>query len=209
MRILLVGAGGVGAAFTAIAARRDFFEAVVVSDYDLARAERAVAALDDPRFVAAQLDASSADDVAALCREHSVTHVMNAVDPRFVMGVFEGAYAAGADYLDMAMSLSRRHTEEPYAKVGVKLGDEQFARAGDWESSGRLALVGMGVEPGLSDVFARYAADHLFSSITELGTPGGTVRARAMSVACVLMKWFIGWNSTRCYTPPVQAQTNR
>ena len=33
MRILLVGAGGVGSAFCAIAARRDFFESVVVADY--------------------------------------------------------------------------------------------------------------------------------------------------------------------------------
>ena len=173
MRILLVGSGGVGAAFTAIAARRDFFETMVVADYDEARARTAVEALDDPRFVAARVDASSADDVASLCGEHRVTHVMNAVDPRFVMPVFEGAYAAGADYLDMAMSLSRRHPEEPYEKVGVKLGDEQFAVAGDWESAGRLALVGMGVEPGLSDVFARYAADHLFSEIRELGTRDG------------------------------------
>jgi hypothetical protein len=38
---------------------------------------------------------------------------MNAVDPRFVMPIFNGAYAAGADYLDMAMSLSRRHPEGP------------------------------------------------------------------------------------------------
>ena len=42
MRILLVGAGGVGSAFTAIAARRDFFELCVVSDYDEARSRRAV-----------------------------------------------------------------------------------------------------------------------------------------------------------------------
>ena len=55
----------------------------------------------------------------------------------------------------------------------MKLGDEQFAQAGEWESAGRLALVGMGVEPGLSDVFARYAADHLFSDIDELGTRDG------------------------------------
>ena len=52
----------------------------------------------------------------------------------------------------------------------MKLGDEQFAQATAWEESGRLALVGIGVEPGLSDVFARYAADHLFSEIDELGT---------------------------------------
>ena len=55
----------------------------------------------------------------------------------------------------------------------MKLGDEQFAKAGDWEQGGRLALVGIGVEPGLSDVFARYAADHLFSEIDELGTRDG------------------------------------
>jgi saccharopine dehydrogenase-like NADP-dependent oxidoreductase len=55
----------------------------------------------------------------------------------------------------------------------VKLGDEQFARAADWEAAGRLALVGMGVEPGLSDVFARYAQDHLFSEIDECGVRDG------------------------------------
>ena len=31
----------------------------------------------------------------------------------------------------------------------------------------------MGVEPGLSDVFARYAADHLFSEIDEIGVRDG------------------------------------
>ena len=173
MKILLVGAGGVGSAFCAIAARRDFFESVVVADYALASAEKAVATLDDPRFTAARVDASNSDEVAVLARESGATHVMNAVDPRFVMPIFNGALAAGADYLDMAMSLSQRHPERPYEEVGVKLGDEQFAVAGEWEAAGRLALVGMGVEPGLSDVFARYAADHLFSEIDELGTRDG------------------------------------
>jgi saccharopine dehydrogenase (NAD+, L-lysine forming) len=171
MRILLVGAGGVGSAFAAIAARRDFFETIVVADHDPARAERAAAT--DIRYVAAQVDASSSDAVAALCREHRITHVMNAVDPVFDMPLFDGAFEAGADYLDMAMSLSRPHPTAPYEKPGVKLGDEQFAAADRWEAAGRLALVGIGVEPGLSDVFARYAADHLFSEIDELGTRDG------------------------------------
>src|SRR6478736_4049650 len=171
MRILLVGAGGVGAAFAAIASRRDFFETIVVTDYDLAKAERAASA--DDRFVAAQVDASSAESVSALCREHGITHVMNAVDPVFDMPVFEGAFAAGADYLDMAMSLSKPHPDAPYSRTGVKLGDEQFEAAGEWEAAGRLALVGIGVEPGLSDVFARYAADHDFAEINELGTRDG------------------------------------
>ncbi|HEY4632743.1 MAG TPA: saccharopine dehydrogenase NADP-binding domain-containing protein, partial [Candidatus Limnocylindrales bacterium] len=174
MRILVVGAGGVGSAVVPIAARRDFFERLVIADYDATRAERAAARLgDDPRFVPARVDASSADDVAALCRAHDITHVLNAVDPRFVMPIFEGAFAAGADYLDMAMSLSHPHPDRPYEETGIKLGDEQFAGASEWEGAGRLALVGIGVEPGLSDVFARYAADHLFTVIDQVGVRDG------------------------------------
>ena len=173
MRILLVGAGGVGSAFCAIAKRRDFFEQIVVADYDQARAQQAADAVGDPRFTATRVDASSEDDVAALIRGYGVTHVVNAVDPRFVMSIFNGALAGGADYLDMAMSLSRRHPEKPYELTGVKLGDEQFEAEPRWKEAGRLALVGFGVEPGLSNVFARYAADHLFSEIDELGTRDG------------------------------------
>jgi len=171
VRILLIGAGGVGGAFAAIVARRDFFEHVVIADFDESRAQ--IAAAVDDRFSSARIDASDAGSVEALAREHSVTHVMNAVDPRFVMPIFNGAYAAGADYLDMAMSLSRPHPESPYTLTGVTLGEEQFAVAEKWESAGRLALVGIGVEPGLSDVFARYASDHLFSEIDELGVRDG------------------------------------
>lgn len=180
MRILLVGAGGVGDAIARIAARRDFYELIVVSDYDPARAERTIAWITAhhgaevaSRFTPARIDAGDADAIAALARHHHVTHVMNAVEPKFVPTVFAGARAAGADYLDMAMSLSRPHPEHPYTEPGVKLGDAQFAETEQWEDAGRLALVGMGVEPGFSDVAARYAADHLFSEIDELGTRDG------------------------------------
>lgn len=180
MRILVVGAGGVGDAIAKILARRSFFELAVVSDYDPARAERTIAWIAAKhgadvaaKFVAAKVDASSPDSVSALATEHGVTHVMNAVEPKFVPTVFAGALAANADYLDMAMSLSEPDPADPYAKTGVKLGDDQFEQAPDWEQANRLALVGIGVEPGLSDVFARYAADELFSEIDELGTRDG------------------------------------
>ncbi|HAM43990.1 MAG TPA: ATP-binding protein, partial [Propionibacteriaceae bacterium] len=176
MRILVVGAGGVGDAVARIAARRSFSDTMVIADYDLAKAQATVDAVQqagESRFEAAFVDASSADSVAELARAHGITHVLNAVDPRFVMGIFNGAFAAGADYLDMAMSLSHPRPDKPYSQTGVKLGDEQFAQAQAWEDAGRLALVGIGVEPGLSDVFARYAADHLFSEIDELGVRDG------------------------------------
>lgn len=209
MRILLIGAGGVGSAFAAIAARRDFFDTLVVADYDLARAEKAAAT--DRRFVAAPVDASDADSVAALAEQHRATHVLNAVDPRFVMPVFEGAFTAGADYLDMAMSLSRPHPTTPYAQTGVKLGDEQFARAGEWERSGRLALVGMGVEPGLSDVFARYAADHLFSEIDELNVrDGANLTVAGPDGEPAFAPSFSIWTTIEeCLNPPVLWERGR
>jgi saccharopine dehydrogenase-like NADP-dependent oxidoreductase len=208
MRILLVGAGGVGAAFVAIAARRDFFETIVVTDYDLARAEKARDSQgSDARFVAARIDASSAESVADLVREHRITHVMNAVDPRFVMPIFSGAHAGGADYLDMAMSLSRPHPTAPYEQVGVKLGDEQFAVAEQWEADGRLALCGIGVEPGLSDVFARYAADHLFSEIDELGVrDGANLTVEGYEFAPSFSIWT---TIEECLNPPVVWEKER
>ncbi len=174
MRILVVGAGGVGTAAVAIAARRPFFEHMVVADYDPARVEHALAQVaGDARFSGAHVDASSAPSIVELIREHGITHVLNAVDPRFVMPIFDACLEAGADYMDMAMSLSRPHPERPFELTGEKLGDRQFAKAGDWEAAGQLALVGLGVEPGLSDIFARYAQDELFSEIDEAGVRDG------------------------------------
>jgi saccharopine dehydrogenase-like NADP-dependent oxidoreductase len=111
--------------------------------------------------------------VEAALREHHCDVLFNAVDPRFDMPLFHAALNTGAHYLDMAMSLSRPHPSRPHELTGVKLGDEQFSLSPDWEAKGRLALVGMGVEPGLADVFARYAADHLFQSIDEIGIRDG------------------------------------
>jgi saccharopine dehydrogenase (NAD+, L-lysine-forming) len=207
MRILVIGVGGVGSAVAPIAARREFFEHMVLADYDVTRAERAVAALADPRFSAAHVDASDAGAVAALIREHRITHVLNAVDPRFVMPIFEGTFAAGAHYMDMAMSLSHPHPEQPYSEPGEKLGDAQFATAKDWEMGGRLALVGMGVEPGLSDVFARYAQDHLFSSIEEVGVRDG---ANLMVEGYDFAPSFSIWTTIEeCLNPPVIYETGR
>lgn len=207
MRILVLGAGGVGSAAARIAVRRSFFEALVLADYDPARPEALVTELGDPRLRAAQVDASSAESVAALIREHGITHVLNAVDPRFVMPIFDGCFAAGATYLDMAMSLSTRHPERPYELTGVKLGDDQFARADSWESEGRLALVGIGVEPGLSDVFARYAEDELFSEIDELGVRDG---ANLVVAGYDFAPSFSIWTTIEeCLNPPVVYERDR
>lgn len=198
MRILLVGAGGVGTAFARIAARRPFAE-LIIADYDLARAQHAAAARDS--YTAVQLDARDQAATAALLAEHRCDVLMNATDPRFVMPLFRAALAARVNYLDMAMSLSRPHPDEPYARTGVKLGDEQFAMAWQWEEAGKLALAGIGVEPGLSDVFARYAANELFSEIDEVGVRDG---ANLTVAGYDFAPTFSIWTTIEeCLNPPV------
>ena len=207
MRVLLVGAGGVGGSIALIAARRPFFEAMVVADYDASRAVQVAESTSDPRFVAEQVDASDTAAVVKLLTRHRCDVLVNATDPRFVMPLFRAALEAGTDYQDMAMSLSKPHPTKPYARTGVKLGDEQFALAGEWQRSGRLALVGIGIEPGMADVFARYAADELFSEITEMGVRDG---ANLTVAGYDFAPSFSIWTTIEeCLNPPVIYEKDR
>jgi saccharopine dehydrogenase-like NADP-dependent oxidoreductase len=174
MRVLVVGAGGVGSAIARAAAKSEVLEHIAVTDVDLARAARAVDGIDDARFVARELDASNAAAITELAHSERADVVVNACDPRLNPSIFAAAFDAGCHYVDMAMTLSQPHPERPYEEPGVMLGAAQFADSARWEERGLLALVGMGVEPGLSDVFARYAADHLFAEIDQVGVRDGS-----------------------------------
>jgi saccharopine dehydrogenase (NAD+, L-lysine-forming) len=202
MKVLLVGAGTVGESIARLSGGQHWLERMVIADYALDRARRVAARAGDGRvFVAEQIDASDAGQVAELARAHDVDLVMNAVDPRFVMPVFDGALAADVDYMDMAVSLSVPHPTDPFRQTGVKLGDEQFARADAWRDRGRLALVGMGMDPGLSDVFAAYAAKHLFDRVDEVNVrDGGSLRIEGYPFATVFSIWT---TIEECLNPPV------
>ncbi|MEY3440274.1 MAG: hypothetical protein RLZZ62_971, partial [Actinomycetota bacterium] len=128
----------------------------------------------DPRFSAAQVNAAELEDLRELIRKVDPDVVINAVDPRFVMPIFLACEIENTNYIDMAMSLSRPHPHYPHRETGVKLGDEQFARDWNWEERKIYALVGMGVEPGMSDIFAKYANDELFSRIDSITVLDGS-----------------------------------
>jgi len=207
MRILVIGTGGVGSAFAAIGRRRTFFDHCALADYDLARAETVVAATDDGRFAAHVVDASSREGVAELARQTRADAVLNAVDPRFNEPIFDACLEAGVTYLDMAMTLSEPHPERPYELTGVKLGDYQFERGAAWEEKGLLALVGIGVEPGAADVFARHAADELFSEIDEVGIRDG---ADLVVEGYDFAPTFSIWTTIEeCLNPPVIWERDR
>lgn len=201
MKALVIGAGGVGSAIANIASRRSSITEMTVADYDLKRAEAAVARTKDVRFKAAMVDAGDVEALRELIRNTKPDIVVNAIDPRFVMPIFRACEVEEVNYMDMAMSLSKPHPEYPYTECGVKLGDEQFARDWNWAERGIYALVGMGIEPGMSDVFAKYAAEHLFSEIDSITVLDG---ANLVVEGYEFAPTFSIWTTIEeCLNPPI------
>lgn len=208
MKVLLVGVGGVGEAIAVVAKDRPWLEQMVLADVNLDRAKEVQEKVDEaPTFVAEQLDASNKGQIVRLAKKYGVDLILNAVEPAYDMQIFDAAFEVGATYMDMAMSLSRPHPTAPYGLTGVKLGDEQFAKAEAWDAAGLLALLGMGVEPGMADVFAAYAAKHLFDEIHEIGVrDGANLEVRGYTFAPNFSIWTA---IEECLNPPVVYEKDR
>ncbi len=181
---------------------------MVLADYNIQRAEEVQKKLgDSARFPVETIDASKQENIEALAKKYNVDLIMNAVDPVFNKQIFDAAYNVGVKYMDMAMTLSEPHPTDPFNQVGVKLGDYQFEKAKEWEAKGLLALVGFGVEPGMADVFARYAADHLFDEIDEIGIrDGGELAIDGYDFAPSFSIWT---TIEECLNPPVIYEEGR
>ena len=177
MKALIVGTGGVGESMAAIARRRDpggeLFERIVLADYDLARAQRASQRLGEERFPAEQVDAADLDAVVALATRHGVDIICNMLPVNYCLPMMHAALKAGTHIMDSGMSLSEPHPTDPFSQVGKLLGSDQFTLHDDFVRIGRLCLMGQGIEPGMADYYARYAADHFFDEIDEIGIRDG------------------------------------
>jgi saccharopine dehydrogenase-like NADP-dependent oxidoreductase len=202
MKVLLVGVGGVGEAMAMIAKPHPWVEQLVLADYNLVRAKEVQSKLgDSKRFPVEIVDAKHMEQIVALADKYKVNMIMNACDPIFNVPIFEAAFSYGCNYMDMAMTLSAPHPTDPFNKCGIKLGDYQFERTKQWEQKGILALVGLGVEPGMADVFARYAQDYLFDEIDEIGIrDGANIEVRGYEFAPNFSIWT---TIEECLNPPV------
>ncbi len=178
MKILIIGAGGVGTSMATIIKRAgkeaDWAEKVVMADYDFNRAKEVAEKIcGGGRFVAEKINARDAANIEEVIKKHDIDITMNAVEPEFNECIFDTCLKAGSMYMDAAMSLSTPDSEKPFEKANIKLGDYQFDRHEDWKKAGNLALLGMGVEPGMADVFARYAEKHLFDELDQVNVRDG------------------------------------
>ena len=163
MKVLLIGVGGVGEAITKVGCNRPWLEKMVLADYNLERAYAIQKQVGETeKFPVEQIDARDVRQVVQMARKHGVDLIMNAVSNFYNNTIFDAAYEAGCNYLDMAMS-----------DDGANLGSYQWKQSGKWTNKGLLAILGNGMDPGVSDIFAKYASVELFDEIDEIGIRDG------------------------------------
>lgn len=182
MKMLLVGAGAVGESILKILQVRDpeakWLEKVVVSDYDLERAKEVCNHLNgDTRFIAAQVNAKNKDEMVTLIKEYGCDFVMDAAAPFVSNNIFDAAYKAGANYGSMGtwsvpmdnpkLGLGIENSySEPMAMYNLNKHEE-------WAKKGNMACICLGIDPGVVNVFAKFAALYLFDELHELHVKDG------------------------------------
>jgi saccharopine dehydrogenase (NAD+, L-lysine-forming) len=108
----------------------------------------------------AQVDADDPKQVAALIREVKPALVINVALPYQDLAIMDGCLEAGVDYLDTANYEPLEVAKFEYSWQWAYR--ERFAKAG------RMALLGCGFDPGVTNVFCAYAMKHHFDEIHEV-----------------------------------------
>jgi saccharopine dehydrogenase (NAD+, L-lysine-forming) len=146
VKVAVIGAGGVGQVIVRHLARSRLAN-VRVGDIDPGRL-REVAKSSVEELSTSRLDAGNVEQVGRFIRGSSV--VINASHPRFNMLVMRQALKRKVHYIDLA----------GLNPAGIAAQIKQGQR---WKKAEILAVLGMGEDPGLSNVMARRAADMLDS----------------------------------------------
>ncbi len=165
MKVLVLGAGAVGTVSALKFAQEAMLEKLVIADAVSARASLLADRLNDPRVTAIGLNARDRAALVAAIRRSGITIVLNAALPATNLDVMRACLEAGCDYIDLASAGTDAD--------GIPKIDDQFALDAEFKAAGRLALLGMGADPGTTNVYAAYAAKHLLDVVTELRVRDG------------------------------------
>lgn len=165
MKVLVLGAGAVGTVSALKFAQQAMLEKLVIADAVSARASLLADRLKDPRVTAIGLDAGDRAAVVDTLRRFGITIVLNAALPATNIDVMRACLEAGSDYIDLASAGTDAD--------GIPKMDDQFALDAEFKAAGRLALLGMGADPGTTNVYAAYAAKHLLDVVTEFRVRDG------------------------------------
>jgi saccharopine dehydrogenase-like NADP-dependent oxidoreductase len=146
MRVIALGAGGMGRYAARTAVTFDFVDELVVADLDVAAATRCAGTL-GAKARAAAVDVTN--ETALLRLFSGAGAVLNTVGPFFRLGppVLRAAITAGCHYLDI---------NDDWESTEAMLAMDEEARA-----RGVTAVIGMGASPGISNLLATTALREL------------------------------------------------
>jgi len=142
--VLILGAGAVGTVVALQLGRSRHISKIILGDVSKQRAEAAANRVDNEKVMPSQIDAGDKPEIAK--RMVGANVVINTSLPKFNLTIMEVALGKRTHYIDLA-------SEGTY--------DKQLERDEAWRRAGLTAILGMGEDPGLSNVLARYAADDL------------------------------------------------
>ena len=164
-KVLLIGAGGVASVAAAkMCGNADVFTDLLIASRTQKRCEDVKAACESrgtaTRIATAQIDAMDVPRLTALVRDYKPDLVMNIALPYQDLAIMDACLAAGASYLDTA---NYEPPEEAHFEYSW-----QWAYRERFEKAGLTAILGCGVDPGVTQVFAAYAQKHYFDTIETL-----------------------------------------
>ena len=169
MRAAIVGVGGVGQILAQELAESGEVPSLLLID-KLPVPKATVAALRKHAEVdVLRLDASHTAPVARAIRGSDL--VANTSLPSSNFAIMKAALKSGTDYMDVSSTGPLR----PGGPPGIL---EQLRMHDAFADAGRTALLSMGLDPGISNVMAREAADHLDRIDAVRIRSGGTVTIR-------------------------------
>lgn len=152
MKAMVLGVGGVGTVIARELARAPAFQELILADVDFARAQKVAQETGQDHVRALRVDAGDPGQVKAALSQ--VGMVVNATIPRYNLVVMEACLQTGCHYLDMA-------SDGPVELPGRVTIWQQMEYDARFKDAGLTAILCLGVDPGTSNLFARWAADRM------------------------------------------------
>lgn len=158
MKLAILGLGGVGRVIAKSAAKTGVYDEVTCADFDQDAVKSIISDISKNNFRGEIVDASQPEQVQKLAAWADV--LINATIPRFNLIIMNACLENKCHYIDLACDAL---LDIP-GKIHVR---EQLALDQKFREADLLALLGIGIDPGCSNIFARYLADRM-DSVEEI-----------------------------------------
>lgn len=150
MNVTILGVGAVGGTVARFLAKSRYIDSLLLTDVNEPRAKKLKEEIESNAVSVKKVDASDKWSLAEVAKGKDL--VINATVSDYNLEIMDAAFNAGSNYMDFVGGGPREILGTPEIK-------EQLALNGKWMKRGLLAVMGLGVSPGIMGLIARRAYD--------------------------------------------------